>query len=393
MQDLNPFKLERFLAEHEFRARYFLSPSDCESLSQRELLALSDDECRALWENLTLGYTESQGHPVLRAEIARLYPALSAESILVLTPEEGIFIAMLSLLRPGDRVVAIAPAYQSLHEIARGIGCEVALWPMVESEAGWEADIDHLARLLAPRTRLLIINFPHNPTGYLPRREVLDAVLPLARKHDLCVFSDEMYRGLEYSSSQRLPAVAEIFERGVSLSGLSKTQGLAGLRIGWLATQSRDLMAQWLKLKDYTTICHSAPSEVLALMALRAGKRITARNLAIIQSNIVHATLFFSRHPALFSWVPPRAGSTAFPRWVGPEPVEEFCHHALESQDVLVVPGSMFDMPGRHFRIGLGRRSFPDALEVLGRVLESRGRHAGDESFRTFDGGESHESR
>jgi len=367
-----PFKIERYFAEHEFSAPYLLSSSDCESLTVKELLSHTDVDGRARWEDLRLGYTESAGHPVLRAEIARMYPSLSPDDVLVAVPIEAIYVAMNTLLRPGDRVVALFPAYQALYEVARAIGCDVDVWPLTVRDGRWYADLDELARLITPRTRLLVVNFPHNPTGYLPTRATFDAIVALARKHDIYVFSDEMYRWLEHDPAQRLPALAEVYERGVTLSGLSKAFGLPGLRMGWLATQDRDLLARCLAFKDYTTICHSAPSEELAIIAVRAREALASRSLEIVRANLPHATEFFAAHSSRFRWLPPQAGSVAFPEWLGAGPVEAFCKTIVKEAGIMIVPGAMFDLPGKHFRVGLGRRNFPAALERLEAFLRSR---------------------
>jgi aspartate/methionine/tyrosine aminotransferase len=364
---LPPFKLERFFAEYEFKVRYLLSASDCESLTLHELLLLSDSDSLARWQRLSLSYTESQGDPTLRAEIVRQYPGLGPEDVVVMVPEEAIYIAMQTLVQPGDHVIAIHPAYQSLHEIARARGCTVTPWEVrpTGDGRGWQLDLDDLAAAITPKTRLLVINFPHNPTGHLPPRESLDAIVGLAQRHDLYLFSDEMYRGLEYDPARRLPAVCTLYEKGISLSGLSKTLAAPGLRLGWLATRAPGLVERWLAYKDYTTICHSAPSEVLGLMALRAEAQILQRNLDIIAANLALVDGFFQRHANRFGWPPPLAGSVAFPEWRGEGTVEAFCQGVLDEKGVLLVPGTIFDVPGRRFRLGLGRRSFADGLARL----------------------------
>jgi len=360
---INLFKLERYFAQHEFRAKYLLSPSDCESLSMSELLQLADPDSLALWNELRLGYTESPGHPALRAEVSGLYQTIAPDDVMIAAPEEAIFVAMHSMLRPGDHVVCIFPAYQSLYEIARAIGCQVTPWTLELDKEGWRLDLDQLDRALTERTRLIVLNFPHNPTGYLPSRAELDAVVELARRRGLIVFCDEMYRLLEYDPARRLPALCDLYERGISLLGMSKTFGLPGLRLGWLATRERALVERFLAFKDYTTICSSAPSEVLGIMALGAKGAIVARNLAIVQDNLEIAAQFFAEHAHRFVWIRPQAGSIAFPQWVAGTPVEQFCQGALDEQGVMIVPGSIFDYPGNHFRVGLGRRNFPQALE------------------------------
>lgn len=369
MLPLAEFKLERYFAKYEFAVRYLLSPSDCESVSLVELLALADSEGRQLWDDLRLGYTESPGHPALRAEIARLYRSITPEHIVVAAPEELILIAMHSLLRPGDHVLCVAPAYQSLYEIARAIGCEVELVWLMAGEREWRLEMDELRRKVRADTRLLIINFPHNPTGHHLTLGEQAALVDLARAHGLYVFSDEMYRLLEPEPAATLPPLADVYERAISLAGLSKAYGLPGLRIGWLATRADGLPGRWLALRDYITICNSAPGEILALIALRAGETLAARNRARVQVNVAAAGQFFGRYPQQVQWLPPKAGSTAFPRWLGAEPLEAFCRRALDERRVLIVPGSMFDYAGPHFRVGLGRRNFPDVLEQLEPLL------------------------
>ena len=223
--------------------------------------------------------------------------------------------------------------------------------------------------LITPATRLLVINFPHNPTGYLPTADKLRSIVAIARRHNLRIFSDEMYHWLEYDAAQRLPALCDLYEQGVALAGLSKAFALPGLRIGWLATQDAALTQAFLAFKDYTTICNSAPSEILGLIALRNQAVILARNLQIVQRNLTIAEQFFTRRSQLFLWPKPNAGSTAFPRWLGRGSVEDFCQVVLTQQGVMIVPDTMFDQANNHFRIGLGRRNFGEALARVEQYL------------------------
>lgn len=375
MLPLQPFKLERYFAQYEFSVRYLLSSSDCESVTQAELVNMADPASRALWENLWLGYTESPGHPELRAEIARTYQHISAEQIVVAAPEELIFIAMHSLLRAGDHVVCVAPAYQSLYEVARAIGCEVDLLYLHTGESGWQLDVEAVRGKIKPNTRLLILNFPHNPTGHLISPAEQAALVELARAHSLYVFSDEMYRGLELNPGARLPAFADIYERAVSLSGLSKAHGLPGLRVGWLATPAAEVPARWLALKDYTTICNSAPSEALALIALRAAEKLIARNLSLVRANVATAEQLFARYPQHVRWIAPVGGSIAFAQWLSPEPLNNFCERALQERGVMIVPGEIFDYAGPYFRVGLGRKNLPEVLREVEALFQSTAAH------------------
>jgi aspartate/methionine/tyrosine aminotransferase len=366
-KNLTPFKLERFFARYEFKARYLLSSSDCESLRMEDLLRMASPESRALWDGLRLGYSESPGHPLLREQIAGLYENVSPEGVVTAAPEEAIFILMNTLLNPGDEVIVTMPAYQSLYEVPRWLGCRVIPWQVELGAQGWQVDVQKLAGSLSPRTKLIALNFPHNPTGHLISLAEQEAIIELARQRGISIFSDEMYRLLEPEPALRLPALCDRYEGGISLSGLSKAYGLPGLRSGWLATQDPALPEQWLRFKDYTTICSSAPSEILSIIALQNQETILRRNLQMVLANTATAQAFFARHAGQLAWTPPKAGSVALARWLGEGTVEEFCQGLLDACGVMLVPGSLFDLPGDFFRLGLGRANFSEALgEVEG---------------------------
>ena len=366
---MQPFQLERYFARYEFNVKHLLCASDCESLSLSELLALASPALLRRWETLRLGYTESQGDPDLRAAIAATYGTITADDILVAAPEELIFLLMHYFLRPGDEMIAIAPAYQSLHEVAESLGAVVRRWPVRAVAGQWQLDLDELAAMLSDRTRLLVINFPHNPTGYLPSLAEFDAIVALAARHGVPIFCDEMYRGLEHDIADRLPSICDVYPRGIALSGLSKVHALPGLRIGWLALHDPALLDAMLVLKDYTTICNSAPSETLALIALDAQEQIVARNLAIIAANRANAEDLCRRHPALLAWLPPAAGSVAFPQWRGAMPIDDVCDRLVREEGVLLAPGSLFGAGDGHFRFGLGRAGFEAGTAIVDRWL------------------------
>jgi len=367
---MQPFQLERYFARYEFEVQHLLCASDCESLSLAEVLASAPPALLHRWETLRLGYTESQGDPSLRAAIAAGYTSVTAEDVLVAAPEELIFLLMHSFLHSGDEIVAIAPAYQSLHEVAQGIGCTVRRWPVRAVDGEWRLDLGELETLVTERTRLIVVNFPHNPTGYLPSAADFAAIVAIADRHGVAIFCDEMYRGLEYTASDRLPSICDVYPRGIALSGLSKVHALPGLRIGWLALHDPALLAAMQAMKDYTTICNSAPSEALALMALDAQEEIIARNLGIIAGNRDAAAALCARHPLLLTWLAPKAGSVAFPQWHGAMPVDELCERLVSEEGVLLAPASLFDAGASHFRFGLGRHGFEAGLARIEAWLE-----------------------
>jgi aspartate/methionine/tyrosine aminotransferase len=363
---IDEFALERYFARWEFAAEHLLCASDVEGYPMAELLALADPETRALWDGLRLGYTESTGHPLLRAEIAALYDTVGPDDVLTFAgAEEAIFCLMNVLLGPGDQAVVTSPGYQSLYEVGRASGADITLHELREP-AGWALDLDLLRRQVTPATRLIVVNAPHNPTGMLPDRATYDGLVAVAADAGAFLLVDEVYRGLEFDVTDRLPAGADAVATGISLGVMSKAYALGGLRIGWLASHDRELLARLAAFKDYTTICSSAPSEILALIALRAGDRVLDRSRRIIAANLERLDAFFEDWADRFSWVRPRAGSIGFPRLTVPGIwIDEWAAGLVEATGVLLLPGSQFLFPGNHFRLGFGRTDLPDALDRL----------------------------
>ncbi|MBI3749103.1 MAG: aminotransferase class I/II-fold pyridoxal phosphate-dependent enzyme [Chloroflexi bacterium] len=362
------FDLERYFARWEFAVRHLLCASDVQAYPMSELLALADDEVRGLWDTLQLGYTESTGHPLLRREIASLYADVEPDEVLTFAgAEEAVFCLLNVALEPGDHAIVTWPGYQSLYEVARAAGADVTLHELHESD-GWRLDLDRLRRQLTPATRLIVVNLPHNPTGMLPDRATFDALVAVAEEAGARLLVDEVYRGLEFDEADRLPTGAEAMPSGVSLGVMSKAYALAGLRIGWLATHDRELLARVAGFKDYTTICSSAPSEILAIIALRARDRVLARSRDIVATNLDRLDGFFEDWADRFEWVRPRAGSIGFPRLTVPGVrIDEWAAGLVEAEGVLLLPASQFGHPGNHFRLGFGRTDLPEALARLER--------------------------
>jgi len=366
-----PFLLERYFARFEFTTRHLLASSDCEALALGELLELGDDADREAWNGLRLGYTESPGLLELRERIAARYPGLSAEDVVTAAPEEAIYILGRSLFRAGDRIVVTYPGYQSLYEIAASAGAELARWTPEETAKGWWFDPGRLAELAKDGARAIVVNFPHNPTGALPTAEEWAAVVATAERAGAILVSDEMYGGLEYEPNGALTPGAVASGRGVSVSGLSKGYGLPGLRVGWLATRDRALMEAVRAYKDYTTICSSAPSERLAVVALKNQARLLARSRGIVAANRPLLEAFVTRQPERFGWRAPLAGPIAFARF-HPGGALAFCERLAKEGGVMLLPSSVFEWGDSHIRFGFGRRSFPAALMALEGYLSTR---------------------
>ena len=369
---LADFALERYFARWEFNVKFLLCASDVEGWRMADVLALADDEARSLWDGLRLGYTEAPGHPLLRAEIAELYEHVDPDGVLVFAgAEEAIYCLMSVALGPGDHAVVSWPGYQSLYEVARAAGAEVTLHELHESD-GWSLDVERLIRSLRPETKLVAVNAPHNPTGMLPTHHEWARLTDELADRGIHLLADEVYRYMEMDEADRLLPGADAYRQGVSLGVMSKSFAMAGLRIGWLATRDHDLLDRCARMKDYTTICSSAPSEVLALIGLRAREQVLGRSLRIVHDNLDVLDDFFRRRSSWFSWIRPRGGSIGFPRLLADVPIDAFAAELVEAEGVLLLPGSQFGHQGNHFRLGFGRENLPDALARLEAFSERR---------------------
>jgi aspartate/methionine/tyrosine aminotransferase len=239
-------------------------------------------------------------------------------------------------------------------------------------EEGWEHDLDALERMLRPDTRLIYVNAPHNPTGTTMPAAVFDRVVELARERGAVLFSDEVYRGLEHDPAARLPAACESYERAISLGTVSKAHGLPGLRIGWLACRDPSLLAAVRDMKLYTTICSSAPSELLVALALRHAEVLVAAARRLLLENLPALEEFLERRSGLLRWVSPSGGPIGFPRVSRDRDVHAWCEEIAEQAGVLLLPGSVYGQP-RHLRLGFGRADLPRALERLDAYLDAHG--------------------
>lgn len=376
MRKLRDFALETYFSRWEFSARYHMCASDIETLSLSELLDHADDEGRRRWDELRLGYIETFGTPELREAIAATYSSVQPDDVLVFAgAEEGIYIAMRTLLGRDDHAIVVTPNYQSAESLPDSI-CAVT-GVALDPDAGWQLDLDRVRDAAQSNTKLIAVNFPHNPTGKILPRKDFDELIEFARGRGIYLFSDEVYWGIERDESLRLPQIADVYERGMSLNVLSKSYGLPGLRIGWIATRERRLLEPMERYKHYLSICNAAPSEMLATIALRSRDRILARNRALVDENLELLNAFFAEFSSLFEWTVPDGGCTAFPRYLGREGVETFCERLVENNGVLLLPASVYrstltPTPDDRFRIGFGRRGLQDGLNVMREALLAR---------------------
>ena len=370
------FELEIHFSKWEFKAKHHMTASDVESMSLKELMVMATPKERSDFENQWLGYTETWGDDELRKSIADTYDTMSDENILCFCgAEEGLYAAMRVLLTKDDHAIVVVPNYQAAETLPLEI-CEVT-GVTLQKDNNWRLDIDDVAKAIRSNTKVVSINFPNNPTGATMLPDELKELVTLCRKHDLYLFSDEVYRLLELDKKKRMVQVADVYEKGLSLNVLSKAYGVPGLRIGWIASQDKDVLLRLERYKHYLSICNPRPSEILAKIVLRNKDQILDKNRALLTKNLAKLNQFFADYPNLFDWYTPDGGCIAYPKYTGPGTVEEFCETLVNDYGVLLLPASIYRSelmvtPGDRFRIGFGRQNIEEGLNVFREFLEAK---------------------
>lgn len=378
---MRDFGLEVFFSEWEFAAKHHMTASDMESMSISSLLSMATDEQRQSFDNQWLGYTETWGAPALREEIAKTYETLKSENILCHAgANEAIYIVSRVLLQPGDHAIVMVPNYQSAETVPLSI-CEVSGVPLDadanrSNRGGWRFDLQKLKDAVRPNTKLVSLNFPNNPTGFVMSKQDQLELVEFCRERGIYFFSDEVYRGVELNPDDTLPQIADVYEKGISLNVISKAYGLPGLRVGWIASQDKQLLLKVERYKHFLSICNSAPSEALSIIALQNRKQIFDRNKHLLRGNLEDFEQLLADFPGLIDWQRPLGGCVAFPRYIGRGSAEDFCKSLLEESGILFLPASIYvsevaNVSKDRFRIGLGRdKVVKDGINAMRTHLE-----------------------
>ena len=363
-----PFALERYFAEHEFSCKISACSSDTEAISLNDVLALMDAETRRLWDEQSLGYTEVKGHPAMLALLAEAY-GLEPHCFQEVAPQEGILLAYAALLEPGDGVVCTAPGYQSFHTCAEQAGGAVTFWQCRVDESGARFDVDDLVKACdaTPNLKVVSVNFPHNPTGALPSSEEWARIVAICEARGLYLFADEIYQGI----GPRLESAATAYDKGISLGGLSKSMGMPGVRIGWLATRDVRFLRRVAELRDYTTICSSAPSQILAMAALQNRDHLWHRANAYVDAGRRAVEAVLARHADVLSWgAGPAAGPVGWVR-LRRGSASQYAEALVRSDDgIMLLPSTVFGAGDGHVRVGFGRAASPAVMETWSETLD-----------------------
>ena len=358
-----------FLTRHGGAAHHALAASDSETWRIADLLGLASDEQRARWETTALGYSAPEGAAYLRTAIAATYRGIAADAVIATQgAQDALSLVFEALLQPGDHAIVVLPTYPNTEHALRA-RCEVSAVTLDPAQ-DWALDLDALAAAIRPETRMIVVNFPNNPTGALLAPDGFAALVALCRRSGIVLVNDEVYRLIDRDPHRRLPCVAEAYERGISIDAVSKSLGLPGLRLGWLATRDAALRAEILRVLHWRSSCPATPSEVLADIALGCRDLMLARNRAIAVANLAAAELFIARHAAHLRWTRPEGSVVGYVRYLGAEGVEAYARRLADSHGVLIFPASLWRsdlaaLPDGYFRLGFGRRGFESVLERL----------------------------
>lgn len=350
--NIKPFLVEEWMNEYEDGARYNIAETCVDSVSLDELFALTQTD-RASFLNefcaRRLTYGHIAGNPEFLKGICGLYKTIAPENVV---PTHGAAGAnhhiFYSLISPGDRVVSIMPTYQQLYSIPESYGADLQLLHL-KQENGYLPDLDALRELVTPETKMICINNPNNPTGALMSTEHLLKIVEIARSVGAWIMCDEVYRHLTQTDDWSV-SIADLYEKGISVSSMSKVFSLAGLRLGWIATRDMSVVRACLSHRDYNHISCGMFDEVIAGLALAHADKILARNRAIVRENLSILDSWMQTEPRL-RYTKPQAGTTALIYYDHALPSYEFAARMYHETGAFVTPGDCFEQP-QSLRIG-----------------------------------------
>ena len=351
-------------------ARHELSPSAAEPVNTQELLALEPGAADE-FARVGLDYPQRYAPIELREKVAGKFDGIDSGNVVITSGvDEALALLFTSVVEAGDRIVVLSPCYPPHLALPLWRGAEVVDWPARE-ENNWAPDLDELRDLVRKPTKMVVVTFPQNPTGFMPDDDYLDAFMNIVQSCGALLISDEIYTGLPLDGDPA-PKLACRYDKAISLNGLSKSTGLPGLRVGWMATRDQDVLNRINQAKMLFNCYLPGPIEFLTAVALRHEQTLLERNNEILVAGLAAAKEFFDRHDNLFAWTPPAAGVVSFPRWLGPGGTKALSDRLLNEVSLAMAPSLCFDAGDQNFRLGLCRRNIPEALAHLDAFLSEK---------------------
>ena len=373
---IKPFAVEEWMNAWEVGAKYNIAETCVDSISMNELFKLTGEDKTEFLNRLCarrLSYGDIEGLPEFRKGVCGLYKTLNIENIV---PTHGASGAnhhvFYSLISPGDRVVSIMPTYQQLYSIPESYGADVQILHL-SKENNYLPDLEKLRRLVTPETKMICINNPNNPTGALMSEQMLREIVEIARSADAWILCDEVYRHLSQEDDW-CPSIVDLYEKGISVSSMSKVFSLAGLRLGWIATHDMSVVKSCLSHRDYNLVSCGVFDEMLAAAALKHRDKLLERSRKIVRENLQILDDWVSSEPHV-SYVKPKAGTTALVYYDLDIPSYEFCEEMYKKTGAFVTPGDCFEVP-HSMRIGYayGKQDLIDGLKAISEYITMKTR-------------------
>ena len=373
---IKPFAVEEWMNAWEVGAKYNIAETCVDSISMNELFELTGEDKTEFLNRLCarrLSYGDIEGLPEFRKGVCGLYKTLNIENIV---PTHGASGAnhhvFYSLISPGDRVVSIMPTYQQLYSIPESYGADVQILHL-SKENNYLPDLENLRRLVTPETKMICINNPNNPTGALMSEQMLREIVEIARSADAWILCDEVYRHLSQEDGW-CPSIVDLYEKGISVSSMSKVFSLAGLRLGWIATHDMSVVKSCLSHRDYNLVSCGVFDEMLAAAALKHSDKLLERSRKIVRENLQILDDWVSSEPHV-SYVKPEAGTTALVYYDLDISSYEFCEEMYKKTGAFVTPGDCFEVP-HSMRIGYayGKQDLIDGLKAISEYIAMKTR-------------------
>ena len=373
---IKPFAVEEWMNAWEVGAKYNIAETCVDSISMNELFELTGEDKTEFLNRLCarrLSYGDIEGLPEFRKGVCGLYKTLNIENIV---PTHGASGAnhhvFYSLISPGDRVVSIMPTYQQLYSIPESYGADVQILHL-SKENNYLPDLEKLRRLVTPKTKMICINNPNNPTGALMSEQMLREIVEIARSADAWILCDEVYRHLSQEDGW-CPSIVDLYEKGISVSSMSKVFSLAGLRLGWIATHDMSVVKSCLSHRDYNLVSCGVFDEMLAAVALKHRDKLLERSRKIVRENLQILGDWVGSEPHV-SYVKPKAGTTALVYYDLDISSYEFCEEMYKKTGAFVTPGDCFEVP-HSMRIGYayGKQDLIDGLKAISEYIAMKNR-------------------
>ena len=373
---IKPFAVEEWMNAWEVGAKYNIAETCVDSINMNELFELTGEDKTEFLNRLCarrLSYGDIEGLPEFRKGVCGLYKTLNIENIV---PTHGASGAnhhvFYSLISPGDRVVSIMPTYQQLYSIPESYGADVQILHL-SKENNYLPDLEKLRRLVTPKTKMICLNNPNNPTGALMSEQMLREIVEIARSADAWILCDEVYRHLSQEDGW-CPSIVDLYEKGISVSSMSKVFSLAGLRLGWIATHDMSVVKSCLSHRDYNLVSCGVFDEMLAAAALKHSDKLLERSRKIVRENLQILDNWVSSEPHV-SYVKPKAGTTALVYYDLDISSYEFCEEMYKKTGAFVTPGDCFEVP-HSMRIGYayGKQDLIDGLKAISEYIAMKTR-------------------